>query len=219
MADGVRDGGLDDAQFIKDIEFNLGIDTDGKELKLTLAASDPTRGGNIALTLAVSFLNKAIKPPAGERIDVNYIEEDPAMSMWLFSEVLSNIDRKIDSLSSMGYDVSWVKPMLNEALAGSMGINGGDGGDGGDNQGFIFPNSSYEIIDPELLYSLSQEELMYARCEILARNGFVFENAYLDEYFTNMPWYYPLYDNESIVLSEIEITNLDMIVAIESMYN
>ena len=58
-------------------------------------------------------------------------------------------------------------------------------------EGQIFPSSSYEIIDPARIKELSDEDLRYAINEIYARNGYIFNNTEMAEYYGSLSWYEP----------------------------
>ena len=55
--------------------------------------------------------------------------------------------------------------------------------------GFIFPNSSEEIIDKSLIKNLSDEDLRYAINEIYARHGYIFKDDSLRKYYEQFDWY------------------------------
>ena len=56
---------------------------------------------------------------------------------------------------------------------------------------FILPESDVRKINEEDLNGLSAKELTYARNEIYARYGYVFNANELNEYFNGLDWYYP----------------------------
>lgn len=61
----------------------------------------------------------------------------------------------------------------------------------GDDYGYILPTSSQTELTEEDLTGLSAQELTYARNEIYARHGYVFNSSELNEYFLSQEWYVP----------------------------
>lgn len=56
-------------------------------------------------------------------------------------------------------------------------------------EGIIFPNSSEEIIDVDKIEELSDDELRNAINEIYARNGYIFNDDGIREYYEQFDWY------------------------------
>ena len=78
--------------------------------------------------------------------------------------------------------------------------------------GIIFPTSSEEIIDSELLEELTDEELVFAENEIYARNGFIFEDEAMRDYYRNFHWYketVPASEFTGDYFNETEKKNID----------
>lgn len=71
---------------------------------------------------------------------------------------------------------------------------------------FILPNSSTQILDESNLVGLSAQQLTYARNEIYARHGYIFDSQELNDYFAEKSWYHsnPNYDG---TLNDIERQN------------
>ncbi len=90
------------------------------------------------------------------------------------------------------------------------------------NNDFILPTSSMEIIDASVIMQLNRTELRLARNEIYARHGRMFDSEDLRVYFNQKSWYYPTIEprnfNDKTMLTQIERTNIDTIVAVENMY-
>lgn len=55
----------------------------------------------------------------------------------------------------------------------------------------IIPYSSDTVLSESDLDGLSAQELTYARNEIYARHGYIFNSSELNEYFNNQSWYIP----------------------------
>lgn len=67
------------------------------------------------------------------------------------------------------------------------------------------------LLDTRYLGRFSKPQLRLLRNEILARHGWKFQSKDLQEYFSQQPWYKPAKDNNSIKLSIIELTNIQLI--------
>ena len=61
------------------------------------------------------------------------------------------------------------------------------------------------------LAGLSAEELKVMRNWIFARHGYKFRTDEMRAYFSQQPWYEPLYDDVSGMLTDIELRNIDFI--------
>lgn len=82
--------------------------------------------------------------------------------------------------------------------------------------GCLFPNSSTEIIDVDIIRSLSTEEIQLAINEIWARNGYIFRKKDRLEYFRQFDWYEEKISadewdryGQKHYLSDIEMTNIE----------
>ena len=67
------------------------------------------------------------------------------------------------------------------------------------------------LMDTRYLGRFSKAQLRLMRNEILARHGWKFQSKDLQEHFASQPWYKPVADNNSIKLSIIEMTNIQLI--------
>ena len=67
------------------------------------------------------------------------------------------------------------------------------------------------LLDSHYLGRFSKPQLRLMRNEILARHGWTFQSRDLREHFERQPWYKPVADNNTIELSVIETTNLQML--------
>lgn len=57
------------------------------------------------------------------------------------------------------------------------------------NSGFVFPNSSTELIEQQEAENLSDRDLIYAINEIYARHGYIFQSTEIREYYEQFSWY------------------------------
>ncbi len=73
------------------------------------------------------------------------------------------------------------------------------------------------LLDTHYLGHFSKPQIRLMRNEILARHGWRFQSTDLQEHFGNQPWYQPVADNNSIKLSLIELTNLQMLKSEEAV--
>jgi hypothetical protein len=73
--------------------------------------------------------------------------------------------------------------------------------------------TSKRLISPSELAPFSSQELRLLRNEIYARHGYVFEDQYLQDYFSSKPWYRPLGNNDlaKAKLTKTEIKNIETI--------
>ncbi|MBE5890999.1 MAG: YARHG domain-containing protein [Lachnospiraceae bacterium] len=72
---------------------------------------------------------------------------------------------------------------------------------------YILENSQTTALTDADLKDLTAEELYYAKYEIYARNGYVFEDAALNTYFTGKSWYTANADFTPDLLTDVEKTN------------
>ena len=91
-----------------------------------------------------------------------------------------------------------------------------------DPNGYIFPNSNTENLDEAFLRTLTDQELQYARNEIVARYGRKFKTPEIAAYFGAKTWYVPTYEAEDFdkkmdsLLNPIELANVSLINKIEA---
>lgn len=78
---------------------------------------------------------------------------------------------------------------------------------------FVFPDSQERLLKKEGIGFLSKRMLRIARNEIYARQGFVFKDPYLNEFFKKKKWYQPA--GGEIRLSEIEKANAALLASWE----
>lgn len=88
-----------------------------------------------------------------------------------------------------------------------------------DAEEYIFADSSSRYLAAEELQGLSAEELKYARNEIYARHGRLFNDQKLQSYFNAKSWYQGTIapeDFQENMISEIERANIELILEYES---
>lgn len=95
---------------------------------------------------------------------------------------------------------------VQQAAGGETGADGG----GALNSEYIIPNSDKIILTENDLKNLSAKELTYARNEVYARHGYLFEGE-LDSYFRSKSWYQPGNDNAKIIINSVEEANVKLI--------
>lgn len=85
---------------------------------------------------------------------------------------------------------------------------------------FVFPDSDKRYLDENDVKGLSQTEIKAATYEICAREGMIFENEKLNQYYSSRSWYEPKYTQEEFwqkvyqVLNEYERANLMYLVGL-----
>lgn len=80
-----------------------------------------------------------------------------------------------------------------------------------DPNGYLLPDSGTRYITEDDLTDMTAQELTYARNEIYARYGKVFESSELNDYFNSKDWYDPEDAFEDKDLSELEAENANFI--------
>lgn len=90
----------------------------------------------------------------------------------------------------------------------------------GDDSEYVFPDSDSRKLKKSEVKKLSKKELRYARNELYARHGYIFEDEELKSYFESKSWYTPSVKGEDFndedYFNEYEIANRDLIKKIES---
>jgi hypothetical protein len=74
---------------------------------------------------------------------------------------------------------------------------------------------------PSDITILSYEDLRLLRCEVFARNGYLFNDAFLRGYFNRFKWYMPIFDVDTfkVILNSEERSLIDKISAEERKRN
>lgn len=75
----------------------------------------------------------------------------------------------------------------------------------------MFPEGSERRLTNDDVTNLSSRELKIMRNEIFARHGYIFKTNDMKVHFASQPWYTPMYDNVTIMLSKIEEDNVRFI--------
>lgn len=73
---------------------------------------------------------------------------------------------------------------------------------------YIIEKSNREKLVYDDVCLMDEEKLDYARNEIYARHGYVFNSPDYQNYFESKTWYKPAKDNASIILNEVEQYNV-----------
>ena len=76
--------------------------------------------------------------------------------------------------------------------------------------------ASNTLLNDKQFRRFSKTVLRIMRNSILARNGYSFKSADLQEYFANEPWYTPVSNNKEVKTSFVEQLNIELIKAEES---
>lgn len=85
-----------------------------------------------------------------------------------------------------------------------------------DEEGYILPNSHMTELTETDLENLTAQELTYARNEIYARHGRVFESQELNDYFNSKDWYEVDEGFQDSSLSSVEAKNAEFISAYQN---
>lgn len=90
---------------------------------------------------------------------------------------------------------------------------------GTDPQSYILPESNYRYLTDDEIAGMSLQELCYAKNEIYARHGRLFQSPELQNFFNQKNWYYgsvaPGAFSES-VFNDYEMTNVNKLSALEA---
>ena len=87
---------------------------------------------------------------------------------------------------------------------------------------YVIPDSSERLLTKKDVKDLTAQEINYAKNEIYARHGRIFNSPELKEYFESKSWYEGIYDpgdfdsNQSVLLlSDIEKNNVEFLMKAE----
>ncbi len=86
-------------------------------------------------------------------------------------------------------------------------------------QDYILPNSQTTALTDADLAELTAQELTYARNEIYARHGRIFESQELNTYFQGKSWYTANPDFDDSEISEMEAANAGFISEYQNSHN
>lgn len=87
---------------------------------------------------------------------------------------------------------------------------------------FIFPDSQFRYLTDDDTAGLSLQQLCYARNEIYARRGYIFQSEELRQYFASKTWYSPAVPADSFsesVFNEYELANIGLLKSHEYAIN
>ena len=87
---------------------------------------------------------------------------------------------------------------------------------------YIFADSDSRYLTEEEIYALPLQKVCYARNEIYARKGYIFQSEQLREYFSGKNWYVPAVPAASFsdsVFNEYETANIALLKQIEYRMN
>jgi hypothetical protein len=76
-------------------------------------------------------------------------------------------------------------------------------------------NPSKELLDKDFVSNLTKADIYILRNSIFARHGFAFRDKQLRIYFENFDWYMPVFGDVKNDLTEIEKTNIDLLLRYE----
>lgn len=85
-------------------------------------------------------------------------------------------------------------------------------------QDYVLPGSDMRYVSKEELKDFTAEQCRLARNELYARHGRIFDDEFLQTYFSSKDWYSPSIataDFKESMLNEYEIANRDLIVEYE----
>lgn len=87
---------------------------------------------------------------------------------------------------------------------------------------YIFYDSAVRYLTDAEVSALSVQQMCYARNEIYARRGYIFQSQELRDYFGSKSWYYPTVPAASFsdqVFNSVEIANIDLLKRYEYSIN
>ena len=87
---------------------------------------------------------------------------------------------------------------------------------------YIFYDSAVRYLTDAEVSNLSLQQMCYARNEIYARRGYIFQSQELRDYFGSKTWYYPTVPAEAFsdqVFNNVEMTNIGLLKKYEYSIN
>jgi ribosomal protein L40E len=87
---------------------------------------------------------------------------------------------------------------------------------------YIIYDSAVRYLSEAEVSALSLQQMCYARNEIYARRGYIFQSQELRDYFGSKSWYYPTVPAQSFsdqVFNSVEIANIDLLKRVEYSIN
>lgn len=145
----------------------------------------------------------------------NYTKPDDVDNDEIY-EVLSNSTSVV--ASDKKDNSKWYKIYEDGRTPTEVTTSGGEKGKTNTNSSdYIFKDSDKKYLAESDIKSISKEQLAFARNEIFARHGYVFNEGQFKAYFTAKSWYVPnsSYDGSDSTLNDYEIANYKLIQAWE----
>ncbi|MFN2927070.1 YARHG domain-containing protein [Lachnospiraceae bacterium YH-ros2228] len=88
-----------------------------------------------------------------------------------------------------------------------------------DPNGFLLPNAATTALTDADLEKFTPQQLTYARNEIYARHGAIFQSSELNQYFQTKSWYQGTTPAANVTLSGMELQNASMILDYQKTHN
>lgn len=88
-----------------------------------------------------------------------------------------------------------------------------------DPNGFLLPNAATTALTDADLEKFTPQQLTYARNEIYARHGAIFQSTELNQYFQTKSWYQGTTPAANVTLSGMELQNASMILDYQKTHN
>lgn len=88
-----------------------------------------------------------------------------------------------------------------------------------DPNGFLLPNAATTALTDADLEKFTPQQLTYARNEIYARHGAIFQSSELNQYFQTKSWYQGTTPAANVTLSGVELQNASMILDYQKTHN
>lgn len=151
------------------------------------------------LTIGFIVLTIAVKVTGSHSSKLSSVKGDGSTEAVANSQEVENVyEYELDDYSTAGESASVeVETEQSDKIA--------------DTEGYIIANSDSVELTSADLEDLTAQELTYARNEIYARHGYVFQSSELNEYFATKSWYTADESFEATGLSELELKNAETI--------
>ena len=151
-------------------------------------------------------------------IHTDYIFDNGKLYRWRYCADASNNSKatNYDQENTTEYrrwetdvlnDSNQFKGLCDDAIENGVGT-----------QDYVLPGSDMRYVSKEELKDFTAEQCRLARNELYARHGRIFDDEFLQKYFSSKDWYSPSIataDFKESMLNEYEIANRDLIVEYE----
>jgi hypothetical protein len=130
--------------------------------------------------------------------------------------LLSNYEKNVRGeyqVDQAGYDYSRVRSIVDNGTYYSYSYP--------DNSSYIFPDSDTRYLTDAEVSGLSAQWLCYAKNEIYARHGRLFDSKELRDYFNSQSWYYGWIEPDDFsasVFNQYELANIELLKKYEYQY-